>query len=641
MTDANHMAEEVFMDRELFDQLVSRLEAYSRLNPKLYKLRVFGFALLGYGYLLLMFVLMLLLLVASALSVIYFKALGMKLLLITAPFAWLVARSFWVRMNAPQGYVVDRRMAPALFERIRVLRKKLRAPRFHRVVITDDFNAAVVQIPRLGPVGWHANYLLVGMPLMKSVSPTQLDAILAHEFGHLAGGHARFGNWLYRLRRIWSQLLDELERRQSAGLALFRGFFTWYVPRFNAYSFPLARANEFEADAVAARVTSVNQLAEALTTTAVVGRYLGAKYWPGVYAKADTMPQPSFAPHAALGEAVNRELDDRDVEIWMGEILAQPADSTDTHPGLADRLRAIGGSACFKRPAEGSSADYLLGPVREQVIRKLDGRWQFHVSEDWRRRYSEVWEARNRLAAQRKLWNNASRSTDELIEYANLEELHGEGRAAAVALLGDRIAQDPDHAGLNYWLGTRLLADDDESGIELVEKAIAMDEAAIVPGNVALRDFYHTRGLVDLAKAAHGVAAERQALLDAADSERQTIRLGDKLLAHGLDADAVNRLYEQITRLGARKIWIARKPTRLFPEHPLFLLAFSLKPWYSLVRRSGGGIVSDRIHREVTLPGQTIVICTDGEYYRFRRKLRFIRGTRLRSTAPSSNANGT
>jgi Zn-dependent protease with chaperone function len=619
------------MDRKQFDQLVARLDAYSKLHPRMYRMRVLGFALLGYGYLLVMLILLLLLLLVSALSVIYLKVLGVKLLLVTAPFVWLVLRSCWVDMKAPPGLSVTRRTAPALFERINALRRKLRAPQFHRVLITDDFNAGVVQVPRLGPVGWHANYLLLGMPLLKTVSPAQLDAILAHEFGHLAGGHARFGNWLYRLRRIWAQLLDELERRRSSGLALFRGFFEWYVPRFNAYSFPLARANEYEADAAAARVTSPQALAEALTTTAVVGRYLGARYWPDVYAKADTMPQPSFSPYANwCGALLSSELSENDVETWMREALAQSTDSTDTHPGLGDRLRAINGTARFESPKAGESADCLLGAVRDELISRLDDRWQFQISEDWRRRYSEASAARNRLWTLSKPEETSSLSTDEVIERANLEESYGEGCEAAIAILRARIDNDPENASLNYWLGAKLLAADDEAGVVLVEKAIALEDGAIVAGQIALRDFFHARGLEDKALAAHEAACERQQLLDAAESERQGITLSDKLVGHGLDAETVARLHGQISRLGARRIWMARKPMRYFPEQPLFLLAFSIKPWYWFGTKSGGGILSGRIRQEIDLPGQTIIICTDGEFYRFRRMLRLISGSRLR-----------
>lgn len=110
------------------------------------------------------------------------------------------------------------------------------------MLLSDDFNAAVTQVPRLGIFGWPRNYLLLGLPLMKVLSREQFKAVLAHEYGHLAGGHARLSNWIYRQRQRWGKLLNALSEYQGYGSFLFLPFLRWYTPYFNAFSFPLARA---------------------------------------------------------------------------------------------------------------------------------------------------------------------------------------------------------------------------------------------------------------------------------------------------------------------------------------------------------------------------------------------------------------
>ena len=47
-----------------------------------------------------------------------------------------------------------------------------------------------------------------------------------------------------------------LEASESKGSFLFMPFLNWFVPYFSAFSFPLARANEYEADAISVRLTS-------------------------------------------------------------------------------------------------------------------------------------------------------------------------------------------------------------------------------------------------------------------------------------------------------------------------------------------------------------------------------------------------
>src|SRR5262249_21700409 len=143
-----------------------------------------------------------------------------------------------------------------------------------RIAKPLDFNAAVVQAPRLGLFGWYRNYLLIGLPLVKALTVEQFKAVLAHEFGHLSKGHGGMSNWIYRQRLRWSRLIAALEAAESWGVFLFRPFLRWYAPYFNAYSYPLARANEFEADATSARLASRQAAAEALTAVNVVGSYL-------------------------------------------------------------------------------------------------------------------------------------------------------------------------------------------------------------------------------------------------------------------------------------------------------------------------------------------------------------------------------
>ena len=75
------------------------------------------------------------------------------------------------------------------------------------MLLTGDFNAAIVQHPRFGIFGGTRNYLMLGLPLMQSLSPAEFQAVVAHEFGHLWGAHGRFGAWIYRLRTGWARLL--------------------------------------------------------------------------------------------------------------------------------------------------------------------------------------------------------------------------------------------------------------------------------------------------------------------------------------------------------------------------------------------------------------------------------------------------
>ena len=244
------------MTQDQFAALVSRLEASARRDPRGYKLRVLLLACAGYAYLWLVVVGLVLLCWALLAFGAYLNVVVAKVGFAVVAVLWMVLRAMVVRIRPPEGRAIARTEAPALFLMIDSLRRRCRAPSVHRVLVTDELNAAIAQVPVLGLLGWRRNYLVVGLPLMKLLTLPQFEAVLAHEFGHLAGGHGRTSNWIYRSRLAWMRLLPALENANSLGSFAIKPFLTWYIPFFNAYSFPLARANEYEADAASARLAS-------------------------------------------------------------------------------------------------------------------------------------------------------------------------------------------------------------------------------------------------------------------------------------------------------------------------------------------------------------------------------------------------
>src|SRR5207249_11068756 len=83
---------------------------------------------------------------------------------------------------------------------------RTRMPRLHRTLIAAFVNVGVVHRPRLALFGWYRNYLLLGLPLMQTLSPEEFRTALAHELGHLSRQHGRFGSWIYRIRVMWLRL---------------------------------------------------------------------------------------------------------------------------------------------------------------------------------------------------------------------------------------------------------------------------------------------------------------------------------------------------------------------------------------------------------------------------------------------------
>jgi Zn-dependent protease with chaperone function len=622
------------MTNEEFSALVSRLEQQSRDRPGWYKARVALLAILGYGYVAIVLVLLLALSAAVIASAVYLKALAVKIAIPILIVVGLVLKAMWVRLAPPEGRALGPREAPALFEMIERLRRKLRAPRFHRVLLTGEFNAGVVQQPRLGLFGWHRNYLLIGLPLMKSLTREQFEAVLAHEFGHLARGHSRMSNWIYRLRMTWARLMSALEEQRSWSTFLFRRFFNWYAPYFSAYSFPLARANEYEADATAARLVSPGALCQALTATNVVGSYLGETYWPRIYKQADDLPQPRFTPFTALGEGLAADLkDESSVGKWLDQAMARVTTVDDTHPALAERVKAVGGTPRFSPPAEGQAADRLLGDNLAGLAEEFDHSWREQIATSWEQRHRDVQNSRSRHAELDALAAAApggELSLREAFELAKLTESVGAGPDAALAQFRRLHERAPGDSSISMALGLRLLARDDAAGFPLVEQAISEDEENILLGCESLRDYCWRTKREQEAHAWHNRLVERVDLLEAARKERAELHIRDGLEEHGLQDEAVAGLRQQLQKIpGLRKAYLVRKRVAHLPHHPLYVLGHVASPWWKPHRNKRAAAVQQAILEQVSFPGETLIINVEGENARFARKLRRVARSRV------------
>ena len=132
---------------------------------------------------------------------------GLVLLLLAAgSLLWVSLRALWVRIAPPEGEEITALDAPELFQALERIRRKVKGPAIHHVLLSDEFNASIQQIPRYGLFGGGTNHLVIGLPLLMALDRGRFLSVLAHEYGHLRGDHGRFGAWIYRTRWSWMQL---------------------------------------------------------------------------------------------------------------------------------------------------------------------------------------------------------------------------------------------------------------------------------------------------------------------------------------------------------------------------------------------------------------------------------------------------
>jgi Zn-dependent protease with chaperone function len=490
------------MTDDEFEALVRRLEPRARSDPKGYRRRVALLAGLGYAAIGLALAVVLALGALVVLFALSGPALLFKFLIPIVAIGWIVAKSLAVKLDPPEGMPLSRDEAPALHAMIDGVNAVVGGPKVQHVLVDATVNAAVVQIPRLLGLLGQRNYLVLGLPLAQALSPDELRAVVAHELGHLSGSHGRLGAWVYRVRATWFRLLDALEERESWTTALFRRFFEWYVPYFAAYTFPLMRAHELEADDAAAEAAGAVPTATALVAITVADRFTNGDYWPSLYAGA----RETSAPPVAFTQLRDRLRGTRALESaqeWIGAELASEAGLDDTHPSLFERIRHLGlepddvVAASNGGPLGLSAAEEYLGPAEDVLIGRLDAEWRAAVEDDWREAFADAERRRARLA---ELEAQTASSLDELREQAMLaQDFRSDDEA--LALFRQVLERDRDDAGAHYTVGRILLERGDETGLGHLDRAMELDEDATIPASALASSYLEEHGRGDEAGA--------------------------------------------------------------------------------------------------------------------------------------------
>jgi Zn-dependent protease with chaperone function len=611
-----------------FESLVKRLEQEAAADPVRYRRTLGALALLGYSYIGAVVAVLVggtalvcWLAMKNALALLLLKNVGWALVVLV----YLVVRALWIKLDPPRGRPLSPLTCPKLFELVEAVRTRAGAPPVTQVLLTNDFNASVVQMPRLGLFGGSRNLLLLGLPLMQALSAQELESVIAHEFGHLSGAHGRFGAWIYRLRAGWTRLLDALTHEQHWGTVVFKRFFDWYAPLFNAYSFVQARQQEYEADRVSVEAVGANTAASALLRVNVQNDFLGEKFWPAVFKRAETDPVPALSPFTMLGLAFTQSNGDPSAPGWLSRSLTRRTGYDDTHPCLTDRLAAMGVAPFVPDPIATNAADALLGSASEVLQRHMDDHWRAEIRGWWGERHQFVSNSRARLAQ----LEGAALSESELWERAQLSE-DIVSVDAALAAYGEVLAVNPQHVGALLRRGMILLDRDDESGIASVKSARLLDERAEQSACAALAAFHRRRGNDAEARSSelrYWTLEERSQL---ARRERETVRTRDAFMEHALDAQAIRSLAEELSGIdGLRGALLVRKRVIHDPENDLFVLGLlSGLPWWQPGSNRAERELVARVGRECRFPGETLIISLRTNKH-FRKPLRAVTGSAI------------
>lgn len=565
------------MDYKEFEQYALKADGIAKANFGRYKTRVLLFALLGYGIIFAIIFAVIAMIgglvfasvVSTALLLLLIKK---KLIFVLLPMLWIMLRSLWVKIDAPSGYSLTREQYPVLFEQLDHLSTQLESLKIHQVLLTPELNAAIVQTPRLGLLGWQKNTLFLGLELLLILTPEQAKSVIAHELGHLSGNHSRFNGWIYRVRESWFRLMTGLEAQQNIGAHIIGRFFEWYAPRFSALSFPIARNNEYEADAMSAILTSKEDVGAALINVHVAAPFLEEQYWTEFFKQADECAKPKFLPWEGLNQFLVEQADSK-LETRLNSQLELATSYADTHPSLTDRLAALKVEPVLPTPTtvDQSAAVAWFGDRFEEVIREFDQDWFAQNEGPWQERHRYVQESKSAWS-ELKAKDQNSLSDDELWKLGQIEAEFGE-RQDAIALFRSyrlRKADDPDGA---FVLGKLLFDEGDKECVLQFKDALGAPHTAQQACWYAYT-FLNDAGMTEEAESWKNLLDNVEKQVHAAENERQLLNVNDTLEKVDLSEPQVQKMIEKLRASpNVRKAWIARKVTEHYQNVSAYAVA--------------------------------------------------------------------
>jgi Zn-dependent protease with chaperone function len=629
------------LSREQFDALVRRIETGLGHDPVRLRRRVLAWAVAGYAGLLAPF-LVVVLVAAGFYSAVYWADHDGRVLgavggtLVLGVLGTLALRALALPSPPPHGVPVARQEAPALFGALDELRTRLNAVAFDRVWLTPETNAGVVQQPRLGVLGWSRNHLLIGLPLLESMSRDELVAVLAHEFAHLSRNHGRSSHWIYRLRRSWERTFAEMSQRPRRELSLRSAtlrFVHWFWPAFNAHAFVLSRAQEYEADATGARLVSTTAMATALLRLQLVSRQLGDHFWEELWDGTKLSAEPPRDVMERVRQALVAGPSSDVLFAWQRDALRSVTTNADTHPCVNDRIVALNVLATDQQvttcAASVSAAETLLGPAAVTLRQQVSALWCDDVRAAWKQRHGRTSVLTQRLdllhntttdvAASERLWDEA------------LVALDVKGRGAATPLLRRVLEVRPDHPFANLQLGRILLDEGKVEGEALIERALAANSDLLPQAGPLLHDHYRRLGATDKLRALAQRLDQHELEAEAARKERAQVEASDVFVPHGLDSTTLAAVCQVLSaEPEAERAELAQKQLLYFPERRLFVLCVHRKsrwPWLGNTEEERS--LARRVALKVQLPGRVLVFPPSGSYRGLAKALQSVPAARI------------
>lgn len=303
---------------------------------------------------------------------------------------YLSRQIFCLRFPRVSGLKLSKDLAPDLYSLIAGMRKYNSKPSIRNVVLTDQYELRIEEAPRLGYPFSMSNTLVIGMPMLQTLTEEQFQGELLRRLNQYASGRFRPSHWLFRARLLWKRYADALESRKRFGEAPMRWFFSFYSPMFEMLTLPAARMDELVADSAVLEWLNDRDYFETVKSSVIAEIFLAAHYWRKVHQLALKNPKLPLNPFEEL-EHISGHLKSKEFrKKWLQGAYAAEQNVLKTMPAFRQRMEGIAQEKIRQVPVvEKTAAESCLGEARKDFISIIDKLWRSTTFRKWKLDYEK------------------------------------------------------------------------------------------------------------------------------------------------------------------------------------------------------------------------------------------------------------
>lgn len=285
-------------------------------------------------------------------------------------------RSIQIKPTPAVGLTMPETKIPKMYEAVQKLQDHFRRPTIHRIIITADYELDIIKTPRWVLPVWSTNTLVIGLPTLLCLTPTQFEFMIARRIGQFSKQTNPITNWLYQLRGVWPQYSHAYGKQKGIESKFLKWFYKIYASLYKTVSIYAARTDELNADKYTMELYNDADVHNMITTDAVCQLYLQSRYWPAIKKIASVKTETAMTPFRKLTSAIKGSLTGDKLDPIVGETFDMIPSRKDPMPSLRIRLDNIGHDSASMLEYNGIRAsEYYLGSSLNGALNLMDKLW--------------------------------------------------------------------------------------------------------------------------------------------------------------------------------------------------------------------------------------------------------------------------